>query len=269
MRFQVLTALVTLAATAFADVEFTSPAAGVQIPGGTAMTITWTDDGTSPTIDQFSAYTLNLMAGGATSASVAVAATIKTNVAYVGTTGTITFTVPLTAGKTSTNGYFLQMVSVGVDGGQDIVYSKRFGLTGMTGTFSAAQIAGITAVGSSTAAGLPAAHNLAAAAATGAAAIGGEMYTVPYHLQTGLIKYAPIQPMPGTKITAKTPSMMNPSTSFTIFKTYAPPATITYTATESQTFTASIQTFFTTASASAATQPTAADMKKYLNRWKD
>lgn len=131
------------------------------------------------------------------------------------------------------------MVSVGVDGGQDIVYSKRFGLTGMTGTFSAAQIAGITAVGSSTAAGLPAAHNLAAAAATGAAAIGGEMYTVPYHLQTGLIKYAPIQPMPGTKITAKTPSMMNPSTSFTIFKTYAPPATITYTATESQTFTAS------------------------------
>lgn len=70
MRFQVLTALATLAATAFADVEFTSPAAGVQIPGGTAMTITWTDDGTSPTIDQFSAYTLNLMAGGATSASV-------------------------------------------------------------------------------------------------------------------------------------------------------------------------------------------------------
>lgn len=132
------------------------------------------------------------------------------------------------------------MVSVGVDGGQDIVYSKRFGLTGMTGTFTAAQIAGIAAVGVSTAAGLPAAHNLAAAAATGATAvIGAEMYTVPYHLQTGLMKYAPIQPMPGTKITAKSASMMNPSTSFSIFKTYAPPATITYTATESQTFTAS------------------------------
>lgn len=70
MRFQVLTVLATLAATALADVEFTAPVAGAQLVGGTTMTISWIDDGTSPTIDQFSAYTLNLMAGGATAASV-------------------------------------------------------------------------------------------------------------------------------------------------------------------------------------------------------
>lgn len=133
------------------------------------------------------------------------------------------------------------MISVGVDGGQDIVYSSRFGLTGMSGTLTAAQTNGIAAV--TAADDIPDdVHGLAAAAATGATAAlaaGDEPWTVPYHLQTGLVKYAPPQPLPGTKITAKTPSMMNPSTSYTIFSTYAKPATITYTSTASQTYTAS------------------------------
>ncbi|KAK6007813.1 hypothetical protein QM012_004627 [Aureobasidium pullulans] len=159
------------------------------------------------------------------------------------------------------------MISTGVDGGTDIVYSPRFGLSGMTGTFSAAVLQGITAAGSDTSFTPEAAHNLVTAgagAATTAAAEAG-MFTVPYHLQTGLIKYAPMQPMPGTKITAKTPSMMNPSSSFTIFSTYAPPASITYTVTETNTVSVSSREN----PASAASQPTAADMKKYLNRWKD
>lgn len=69
MRCHILTVLATLAATAIADVKFSSPAAGQQIVGGTSITITWTDDGTAPTIDQFSTYTLNLMAGGNTAAT--------------------------------------------------------------------------------------------------------------------------------------------------------------------------------------------------------
>ncbi|KAG9534328.1 hypothetical protein KCV01_g27970, partial [Aureobasidium melanogenum] len=143
----------------------------------------------------------------------------------------------------------------------------RFGLTGMTGTFTAAQQQGVTAAGTDTSFVPDASHELNSgdtATATTAAAEAG-LFTVPYHLQTGLIKYAPMQPMPGTKITAKTPSMMNPSSSFTIFSTYAPPASITYTVTESNTVSVSSREN----PASAATQPTAADMKKYLNRWKD
>ncbi|CAD0108831.1 unnamed protein product [Aureobasidium uvarum] len=66
MRCHILTVLATLAATVVADVKFSSPVAGQQIAGGTAFTITWTDDGTTPTIDQFAGYTLNLMAGGNT-----------------------------------------------------------------------------------------------------------------------------------------------------------------------------------------------------------
>lgn len=180
------------------------------------------------------------------------------------------------------------MISVGIDGGTDIVYSARFGLTGMTGVFTAAQQQGVTAAGSDTNFVIPAAHNLvtagAAAGTTAAAAVTG-MFDVPYNEQTGFIKYAPMQPIPGTKITKKSASMMNPSSAFTIFKTYAPPASITYTLTESQTMSVSSRenpVSFDSSSvlplcranksaiqASAATQPTAADMKKYLNRWKD
>ncbi|KAI4739220.1 hypothetical protein E4T44_15057 [Aureobasidium sp. EXF-8845] len=139
----------------------------------------------------------------------------------------------------------------------------------MTGVLTAAQLQGITAAGSDTTYVPPAAHNIvtggAAAGTTAAAVPEAGMFTVPYNLQTGFIKYAPMQPIPGTKITKKTASMLNPSSSYTVFKTYAPPATITYTQTESQTLTHSSREN----PASAATQPTAADMKKYLNRWKD
>ncbi|KAG9664234.1 cell wall biosynthesis protein, partial [Aureobasidium melanogenum] len=267
MRCHILTALAALAATAVADVKFTSPVAGQQIAGGTAVTFTWTDDGTAPTIDQFATYTLNIIAGGNTEATTS-AVTIKAGAAYSGTTGSVTYTIPLTLGKTAANGYFLQMISVGVDGGTDIVYSSRFGLTGMTGTFSAAVQQGVTAAGSDTTFTPEASHELVtggdAATATSVVPEAG-VYTVPYRLQTGLIKYAPMQPMPGTKITAKTPSMLNPTSAFTIFSTYAPPASITLTVTESNTVSVSSREN----PAAAATQPTAADMKKYLNRWKD
>ncbi|KAI4736466.1 hypothetical protein E4T50_13039 [Aureobasidium sp. EXF-12298] len=265
MRCHILTVLATLAATAIADVKFSSPAAGQQVAGGTSITITWKDDGTAPTIDQFASYTLNLMAGGNTAATATSILTLGTG-AYSGTTGSLPVVIPVGLGKTATNGYFLQMISTGVDGGTDIVYSARFGLTGMTGVLTAAQLSGITAAGSDTTFVPPAAHNLVTAAAgTAAAAPVTGMFDVPYLSQTGFIKYAPMQPIPGTKITKKTASMMNPSSAFTIFKTYAPPASITYTLTESQTLTHSSREN----PASAATQPTAADMKKYLNRWKD
>ncbi|KAG9996037.1 cell wall biosynthesis protein, partial [Aureobasidium melanogenum] len=266
MRCHILTTLAALAATAVADVKFTSPVAGQQIAGGTAVTFTWTDDGTAPTIDQFATYTLNLMAGGNTAAT--SSSILSKTGTYSGLSGSVVFTIPITLAKTATNGYYLQMVSIGVDGGQDIVYSPRFGLTGMTGTFTAAQQQGVTAAGSDTSFVPEASHELnsadtAATAATSVPEAG--VYTIPYMSQTGLIKYAPMQPQPGTKITAKTPSMMNPSSSFTIFSTYAPPASITLTVTESNTVSVSSREN----PASAASQPTAADMKKYLNRWRD
>jgi hypothetical protein len=69
MRCHLLTVLASLAATVVADVKFSSPVAGQSIAGGTSFTVKWADDGTAPTIDQFSTYTLLLVAGGNTAAT--------------------------------------------------------------------------------------------------------------------------------------------------------------------------------------------------------
>ncbi|RQM06077.1 hypothetical protein DH86_00002383 [Scytalidium sp. 3C] len=51
---------------AMADVSFTVPAAGAPIPGGTSITITWTDSSTAPPISELSAYQLFLYSGSNT-----------------------------------------------------------------------------------------------------------------------------------------------------------------------------------------------------------
>ena len=112
----------------------------------------------------------------------------------------------------------------------------------MTGTFPAAVQAAITALGGSTNA--PATvnqvtNNAAAGAGAGAAApVAGE-FTVPYQLQTGLTKYAPMQPVPPTKIVAKNPTPLHPTSAYTVATTWMAKATIATTITASQTFSVS------------------------------
>jgi hypothetical protein len=55
--------LATLVPSIFADVQFTSPAAGdtVTLP---TISISWDDSGTSPPISDFASYQLFLCAGG-------------------------------------------------------------------------------------------------------------------------------------------------------------------------------------------------------------
>lgn len=66
MRFHLLSLLAALAPSfVFADVQFTSPAAGASIPAG-AITVKWTDSGDSPSLSQLQSYTLTLMVGGQT-----------------------------------------------------------------------------------------------------------------------------------------------------------------------------------------------------------
>src|SRR5665213_310756 len=94
---------------------------------------------------------------------------------------------------------FLGMLSVATAGGTVWNYSDRFTLTGMTGTFSATVAAAVLAVSGT--AGPDTVNNVVAAgAAAGTAAAGA--WGTPYNLQTGLTKYAPMQPVPPTAITA-------------------------------------------------------------------
>jgi len=135
---------------------------------------------------------------------------------------------------------FLQIVSTSTTGGQVINYSPRFSLSSMTGTLPATVIAAINALPAGTTTG-PATSGSGLDPATPAnGAAGGSYsnsYVVPYTMQTGPIRYAPMQPVPGTQITAQSASMAYPTSSVSVATTYLPPATQWQTTmTQSQTF---------------------------------
>lgn len=164
-------------------------------------------------------------------------------------------------------------------GGTVINYSSRFSLSGMTGTFPPGVEAGIKDISGTD--GPESQNNVNENAAAGAAGAAGAA-TVPYAMQTGPTKYAPMQKQPGTKITAKTPSMLYPTSSVEIAKTHLPTPKQQTTITASGTFSVSsrentvslgIPTMYQFGmlillQASPAPMPQDA-MQKYLARWKD
>lgn len=117
-------------------------------------------------------------------------------------------------------------------GGTVINYSSRFTLTGMTGTFPPNVEAGIKAVVGT---GGPATqNNINKNPAAGAGGAAG--FSVPYTLQTGLTKYAPMQGKPGTKITAGKASAMYPTSSVVLANTFLPTPVQVTTITQSGTY---------------------------------
>ena len=174
---------------------------------------------------------------------------------------------------------FLKIQSVGTTGTQVINYSDRFTLAGMTGTFPPGVQAGIKTVSGTN--GPPSTNQEAPAAGAGAQGAQGD-YAVTYTAQTGLIKYAPMQIPPGTKITAKAVKPRYPTSSVTIAKTFLPTpkqtttmtASLTYSPASSHPFQASrrislLEIFLTQMQAPAASMPAQNDMQKFLNRWRD
>ena len=116
---------------------------------------------------------------------------------------------------------FLKMISAGT-GGTVTNYSNRFSLSGMTGTFPATVTTGLSGLSGTDG---PATENNFGAAGANAAASGGAIASgasVTYTLQTGPVRYAPMQGKPGTKITAKSASPQYPTSSVSIAQTWLP-----------------------------------------------
>lgn len=67
---------------------------------------------------------------------------------------------------------------------------------------------------------------------------GAGPYAIPYLQQTGLTRYAPMQKIPGTKITATNTAPLYAHSSVVLASTYLPRPTVVTTFTESQTFVA-------------------------------
>ncbi len=111
----------------------------------------------------------------------------------------------------------------------------------MTGTTLAKYVAQVKALGGITT-GPPTVNDVAAAApdtpaaSSVAAPAGAAGFGVPYNLQSGLTRYAPMQPVPPTKITANNPKPLFPTSPFVIATAALPPATILTTLTATPTF---------------------------------
>ncbi len=145
------------------------------------------------------------------------------------------------------------MISASLDGGTITTYSPRFSLTGMTGTFAPAieraarQITGTHSLETQNNIVRRAADPQGAVPANPAAAPAIQAsYSLPYGQQDGAVKYAPMQGHAGTKITAVSASLRYPTSSYSVYTTFAPPPKQVTTQTMPVTF--SIQSYENTVS---------------------
>lgn len=127
-------------------------------------------------------------------------------------------------------------MSVAKAGGTITNYSDRFSLAGMTGSFPPAVITANAAVTGT--AGPPKVNQVAVAPAAGAGAADAGNWAIPYNLQSGPIRYAPMQPIPPTKITKADVNPLWPTSSVPLATTFLPNPTIPTTLTQAQTFAA-------------------------------
>ena len=64
MLIRLFLLLAAVAPYALADVEFTSPAAGATLTGGSTIKVAWKDSGSDPPLSDLQGYSLFLCAGG-------------------------------------------------------------------------------------------------------------------------------------------------------------------------------------------------------------
>jgi len=251
--------VLTFISSVFADVKFSTPAAGGSVPAGTAYKVTWTDSTTAPVLADLKSYNLLLFTGSNTN-PLPVTTLITGGLFTAG--NSVSITVPPGIGGPGKNAYFLQITSVANEGGDVINYSDRFTMTGMTGTFTAEQAAALKDVSGT--AGPPTSNNVGAADGADASGTADGEFGVTYTAQVGNTRYARMQPVPGTKITATNTAPMYPTSSVSFATTFLPSPSIATTLTQPQTYSASSHAN----TAAAAPQPTD-DMQRFLARWKD
>lgn len=107
----------------------------------------------------------------------------------------------------------------------------------MTGVFPPAVLSALQL--NSGTAGPAVINSVAAAAAPADADSSAEndgVWEIPFNLQLGTIKYAPMQPFPPTAITATNTKPLNPTSSFQLAKTHLPPPLQVTTVTQSATY---------------------------------
>ncbi|KAK9244864.1 hypothetical protein V1506DRAFT_539906 [Lipomyces tetrasporus] len=250
--------LTTLVARVFADVEFVIPQAGASYAAANVLTVTWQDNGDSPSMTDMSTATLKLCGNTDATDFDCFFTIFPTGTPLSPLAGKYTWDIPVA--QAANGQYFLQMTPILTTGGYMVIYSDRFTLTGMTGTQTYVTIDDTSG---------PENENHQEAAAPTVA----NPFAVSYQDQADwLTKYAPMQPQPGTTVTATSVRRQYPTSkigSYFTTNTMRPSALTTTTASWSYTLTSEIN------EASPQPDPSAnggwygADKKKKKKRWED
>ncbi|KAG8828255.1 hypothetical protein FRC19_008371 [Serendipita sp. 401] len=149
--FKALVALAAAITPAVADLAVTEPVASTTCTAGQSCTVTWKDNGSSPSLAQLGLCTIALYTGGRQQQ------TFLQPIAYptpidVSTQLTVSFVVDGTVGPNDSN-YFIRFSSTNhtqtnsTTAAPSLAFSAKFSLAGMTGTFNQTvlnQIAGST-----------------------------------------------------------------------------------------------------------------------------
>jgi len=149
MRSSVAAFFLSMVAAASATVYITSPIATTVFTAGQNSTITWKDDGNSPSLQQFGPSKVSIYVGGAqqqTSLQLIVPSV------DVSTTDTIVFTPDGSIGP-PTSDYFIRIESLSLKDATTpqypaLAFSPKFRLNGATGQFTPAEISQINAASS-------------------------------------------------------------------------------------------------------------------------
>jgi Yeast cell wall synthesis protein KRE9/KNH1 len=137
-------------------------------------------------------------------------------------------------GESVENAYFIKMISA-AQGGSVVNYSGRFSISGMTGKFPDSVAVGLKSV---TGTDGPATENNIQSNQQGggnAPGVGGD-FGITYTMQTGAMKYAPMPKLVPSKITAKNPKPIYPTSAVQFAATFLPIPVQKTTVTQSFTF---------------------------------
>ncbi|KAK2762755.1 hypothetical protein FQN54_000929 [Arachnomyces sp. PD_36] len=243
-----------------AGIEIIQPKADSVLQGGGRIAIEWQYPGNFSLFSEATQYHLFLCAGGNHQDGYDQLAQVVSG-GLLSDGNVALGNVDASVGESRERAYFLKMICSDPEGPTEITYSKRFTLTDMTGHFSQRvqdsllSICGTDGPGAPTEKYLTKRQNPA-------------MYTMPYEMQTGLTRYAPMAILPPTKITMKTPTPLHPPSAYTVATTVLAPPTVQITMTAPHTWAAAIMENTAAPAPQPIPQPEE-DMEKFLKRWSD
>lgn len=226
--------LVALVARVFADVSISEPATGNSYDatsGAVVVSVKWVDDttdtGSATSLSKVTKYAIVLCTG--TNTQIQPVKSFTTSLP----SSSLLFDASIDKSTGPNGDYFIQVFAQ-YPSGYTIHYTNRFVLTGMTGAASLftfpANMFSVTGQAPSPAFSIN-------GEGTPTASIDSASFTVPYTLQTGQTRYAPMQTQPGTTITYTMYSNRHATSAYTPYTSLSPSPNVFSTITPGWSYT--------------------------------